>query len=257
LVSVSLLGAGVSALANQGTGYLREGVVPQRMGNDHPVICPYGTIFECADGGLVTLAVGSDAQWQALSAVLQIPDDERFLTNPLRVEYRDACKRVVQEKITMIPKEELLRALREAAVPAGGVNSMEDVFAQPQAEELVFRRKQTLTLGITSDAENEAASENVYVAASGHKVASEEGGGDGIIRCGDAVGLRQVAFKEEVFHEESSRDRAGGIGENVLDLTEPPRYAEHTRSVLMEHAGFSAEEVMRLVQSGAAEAVDL
>ena len=99
LVSVSLLGAGVSALANQGTGYLREGVVPQRMGNDHPVICPYGTIFECADGGLITLAVGSDAQWRGLCGVLQMPDDERFSTNPLRVEHRGACKEAVQEKI--------------------------------------------------------------------------------------------------------------------------------------------------------------
>eukprot|EP00946_MAST-07B_sp_MAST-7B-sp1_P004613 g4613.t1 len=181
-VSVSLLGAGISSLANQGTGYLLEGVVPQRMGNDHPVICPYGTIFTCEDGGLVTLAIGSDAQWRALCAVLEIPDEislsDRFRTNPLRVENREACKMLVQERVSTFSKHALLNALREAAVPAGGVNSMESVFTQPQAEELVFRRKD-----------------------------------DG---SGDAVGLRQIAFSEDCVLDLSAPPRYGQHTSQIL-----------------------------------------
>ena len=91
-VTISLIQAGVSALANQATGYLRAGAVAQRMGSDHPSVVPYGTVFETADGKLLTLAVGADRQFRNLCTVLGAPDmgvDERFATNPQRVRNRD------------------------------------------------------------------------------------------------------------------------------------------------------------------------
>ena len=91
-VTISLIQAGVSALANQATGYLRAGAVAQRMGSDHPSVVPYGTVFETADGKLLTLAVGADRQFRNLCTVLGAPDmgvDERFSTNPQRVRNRD------------------------------------------------------------------------------------------------------------------------------------------------------------------------
>ncbi|CAE7941353.1 cct4 [Symbiodinium sp. KB8] len=48
-VHVSLMAAAVASLANQATGYLITGEVPQRMGSDHPSICPYGTAFSDQD----------------------------------------------------------------------------------------------------------------------------------------------------------------------------------------------------------------
>lgn len=91
-VSISLIQAGVSALANQATGYLRAGAIAQRMGSDHPSVVPYGTVFEAADGKLLTLAVGADRQFRNLCMVLgadKLGIDERFATNPQRVRNRD------------------------------------------------------------------------------------------------------------------------------------------------------------------------
>lgn len=91
-VTISLIQAGVSALANQATGYLCAGAIAQRMGSDHPSVVPYGTTFEAADGKLLTLAVGADRQFRNLCAVLGAPElgvDERFATNPKRVVHRD------------------------------------------------------------------------------------------------------------------------------------------------------------------------
>ena len=91
-VTVSLIQAGVSALANQATGYLRAGAIAQRMGSDHPSVVPYGTVFEAADGKLLTLAVGADRQFRNLCTVLgaaELGVDERFATNPQRVRNRD------------------------------------------------------------------------------------------------------------------------------------------------------------------------
>ena len=86
-MTISLIQAGVSSLANQATGYLVAGAVAQRMGSDHPSVCPYGTVFEAADGKLLVLAVGADRQFRNLCDVLGVPDlgtDERFATNPQR-----------------------------------------------------------------------------------------------------------------------------------------------------------------------------
>ncbi|CAJ1340836.1 unnamed protein product, partial [Effrenium voratum] len=65
-VHVSLMAAAVASLANQASGYLLAGQVPQRMGSDHPSICPYGTDFYDKDGLPLILAVGSDAQFRSL-----------------------------------------------------------------------------------------------------------------------------------------------------------------------------------------------
>ena len=215
-IDCSLLAAGVSSLANQATGYLRCGTSPRRMGSDHPSIVPYGSVFTCADGHAVVLAVGADKQFRQLCAALgdaALAEDGRFTTNPKRVAHRDECKARVGELIRRFDRDELLRRLRAAAVPAGAVNEMRDVFAQPQAEALVVRRSRR-----RGDAGGEP---------------------------GEAIGLRQVAF---------SVRGADGRPETPRPLRPPPRYAEHTREVLTAHAGFSAAEVEHLIAEGAAAA---
>jgi crotonobetainyl-CoA:carnitine CoA-transferase CaiB-like acyl-CoA transferase len=140
--TVSLLSTGVSSLANQGTAYLLTGTKPKRLGSDHPSICPYGTVFTCRDGGLVTLAVGADSQFAALCHELGSPElaqDPRFATNPKRVENREECKAAVRAMIEAVDRADLLARLRARSVPVGGVNDLGDVFEQPQAEDVVVR----------------------------------------------------------------------------------------------------------------------
>jgi crotonobetainyl-CoA:carnitine CoA-transferase CaiB-like acyl-CoA transferase len=218
-VSVSLMGAGVSALANQATGYLKAEAIPQRIGSDHPSICPYGTVFECGDGGLITLAVGSDKQFANLCDVLGCPDvarDERYQTNPARVQHRENCKMMMREMILKVDRPTLLKELRANSVPAGGVNNMADVFAQKQAEDLVVRDEH-----------------------------------------GAPLGVRQVAFVNNSSggsgNSGSGGSSGGSSGESItsVSLLPPPEYAEHTKEVLMQY--LDEREVEELIEEGVVE----
>jgi crotonobetainyl-CoA:carnitine CoA-transferase CaiB-like acyl-CoA transferase len=150
-ISVSLMGAGVSALANQATGYLKGGIIPQRMGSDHPSIVPYGSLFECMDGKLITLAIGNDKQFRNLCKVLgneSLSFDVKYKTNPNRVQNRDECKNILGTLIKKFNRKELLNMLHMKSIPAGGVNNMKDVFEQKQAEELVVRDGNGVAMGV-------------------------------------------------------------------------------------------------------------
>jgi crotonobetainyl-CoA:carnitine CoA-transferase CaiB-like acyl-CoA transferase len=139
-VAVSLLGAGASALVNQGTAWLQAGVVPRRMGSAHPQIAPYGTLYATADGAVV-LAVGTDAQFAALGAVLDLAlaADPRFSTNPARVRHRAALDEALAAATGSWTTAALLSALDAAHVPAGAVRDLPAVFAHPEAAALVLR----------------------------------------------------------------------------------------------------------------------
>ncbi|MEX1156537.1 MAG: CoA transferase, partial [Chloroflexota bacterium] len=78
--SVSLIESGVAALTNVLGHHLATGEEPRRWGIAHPDIVPY-QVFAARDGHLV-LAVGNDSQFARLLAVLDLPADPRFATNP-------------------------------------------------------------------------------------------------------------------------------------------------------------------------------
>ncbi|CAE7852059.1 unnamed protein product [Symbiodinium necroappetens] len=119
-VHVSLMAAAVASLANQATGYLITGEVPQRMGSDHPSICPYGTAFSDQDGEALVLAVGTDTQFTALCEVLRRPDlaaDPRYLRNVDRVINRKELHAALGETVARWRRDELLAALCERKAP--------------------------------------------------------------------------------------------------------------------------------------------
>jgi len=141
-VHVSLMAAAVASLANQATGYLFAGAIPERMGSDHPSICPYGTAFYDKEGEALILAVGADSQFRSLCEIIGRPElasDERFQTNAQRVHHRDTLKAQLATEIAKFGREELLKKLSARNVPAGAVAKMNTVFEQRQAEALVMR----------------------------------------------------------------------------------------------------------------------
>ncbi len=84
-IDIALMDAQVAMLVNQGVGYLTDGKVPPRRGNDHPTIVPYGT-FPASDGSFI-LAVGNDAQFARFVTAAGAPGlavDARFATNAAR-----------------------------------------------------------------------------------------------------------------------------------------------------------------------------
>ncbi|CAJ1372630.1 unnamed protein product [Effrenium voratum] len=140
-VHVSLMAAAVASLANQATGYLLAGQVPQRMGSDHPSICPYGTDFYDKDGLPLILAVGSDAQFRSLCEVLGDPvlAVPRFARNEDRVAHRQELLDLLAMAIRAWRREDLLRELQRRKVPCGAIADMAAVFDTEQAQALVLR----------------------------------------------------------------------------------------------------------------------
>jgi crotonobetainyl-CoA:carnitine CoA-transferase CaiB-like acyl-CoA transferase len=140
-IGTSLLKAATASLANQATNWLVGGEIPKRMGSEHPNIAPYGTIYTTRDGRELVLAVGTDRQFQAFAAAIDLPElaaEPRFASNRERVVHRDELNRRVRARIGEIDRAPLLKALESSKVPFGLVNDMREVFEQPQSQALVL-----------------------------------------------------------------------------------------------------------------------
>ncbi|MGM4981579.1 MULTISPECIES: CaiB/BaiF CoA transferase family protein [Rhizobium] len=133
LVDMALLDVQSAVLANQNMNYLISGKPPVRLGNAHPNISPY-EVVPTADGYLI-LAVGNDGQFRRLCAILGIDahaDDERYATNKARVAHRNEVRAFISVRTLTWNKADLLKACEDNAVPAGAINTIEDMFADPQ-----------------------------------------------------------------------------------------------------------------------------
>jgi crotonobetainyl-CoA:carnitine CoA-transferase CaiB-like acyl-CoA transferase len=142
LVEVSLLEAAIASLANQASGYLVTGEVPQRQGSAHPTIAPYGTIFSTKEGAEIVLAVGDDRQFRDLCEVLQVPElamNERFRTNAGRVINREALQADLAHRISAFTKSDLLEQLQKRQVPAGAIHDLREVMGLAAAENLMLQ----------------------------------------------------------------------------------------------------------------------
>jgi len=129
-LTVNLLHANLAMLANQSTGWLGSGVVPQRLGNVHPSIEPFAT-YEAADGELMICA-GNDGQFARLAEVLGTPElasDERFRTNESRVAHRDELRELLEAQLAERPRAAWRDGLSAAGVPAGPVQGLDEAFS--------------------------------------------------------------------------------------------------------------------------------
>ncbi len=145
-IETSLIKSGVAALSNQATNWLVGNSIPKRMGSDHPNIVPYGTIFTTADQKPIVLAIGSDKQFADLCSILGEPDivsNPKFANNFSRVKNREEITQIVQGLISRKNRDELLSELDRKSVPAGGVFNMQEVFEQPEVQELVIEGRTT------------------------------------------------------------------------------------------------------------------
>jgi crotonobetainyl-CoA:carnitine CoA-transferase CaiB-like acyl-CoA transferase len=134
-IDLALLDTQVAVLANQAMNYLVTGVAPQRLGNAHPNIVPY-QVFAASDGHFI-VAVGNETQYARLCEVLGRPDlasDRRFATNAARVNNRDEIVAILQSVFATHTMREWLDALERVGVPCGPINTVADVFADPQVQ---------------------------------------------------------------------------------------------------------------------------
>lgn len=143
-VDMALLDTQVAMLANLGSNYLVNGKVPGRAGNAHQNIVPY-QVFEvmAAPGAApgsrdhLILAVGNDGQFAKFCAVAGRPDlaqDPRYALNADRVRHRDTLVPVLEGILKTRSKADWLAALEAAKVPCGAINTLGEVFVDPQVQ---------------------------------------------------------------------------------------------------------------------------
>jgi crotonobetainyl-CoA:carnitine CoA-transferase CaiB-like acyl-CoA transferase len=132
-VDIAMLDVQVATLANQAMNYLVSGKVPTRNGNAHPNIQPQD-VYACADGDVI-LVVGNDGQFSKLCDVLKQPkwaNDDLFATNAQRINNIDTLSTLLKEQFSQWSRNELISALDAAGVPCGPINSVAEVFKDPQ-----------------------------------------------------------------------------------------------------------------------------
>jgi crotonobetainyl-CoA:carnitine CoA-transferase CaiB-like acyl-CoA transferase len=134
-IDIALLDTVVAMLANQGLNYLVSREDGVRLGNAHPSIVPYDS-FSTSDDD-ITIAVGNDLQFRRLCKVLGLPElarDDRFTTNEARVHNRVALTELLGQALRQRPSAHWLAAMNDALIPAGPINSLAQVFADPQVQ---------------------------------------------------------------------------------------------------------------------------
>ncbi|MGE0828757.1 MAG: CaiB/BaiF CoA transferase family protein [Hyphomonadaceae bacterium] len=131
-LDISLLDSQVAMLANLGASYLVSGEHPRRLGNQHASIAPY-QVLPTADGHII-LAIGNDGQFAdfCAEAGLDLAVDPRFARNPARVRNRDALTLLLQAATRTRTTAQWVAALEAAQVPCGPINTLEQVYADPQ-----------------------------------------------------------------------------------------------------------------------------
>lgn len=134
-IDMALLDCAVSIMGNQAMNYMTTGIAPTRMGNAHPNLTPY-EVFECSDGHII-IATGNDGQYQRLCRLLGLDDmatSPDYAKNADRVANRPEMIRRLSAETAKRTRAELLAACEADGVPAGPINDLSDVMADPQVQ---------------------------------------------------------------------------------------------------------------------------
>ena len=134
-IDLSLLDSQAAWLINAGSNYLTSGENQHRYGNAHPNIVPY-QVFQTCDSFFV-LAVGNDIQFRKFcefAGAPELPKDSRFKLNSDRVKNRKILVPMLDELTQRNSTQFWLEGLEKLQVPCGPVNTIKDVFDDPQIQ---------------------------------------------------------------------------------------------------------------------------
>jgi glutaryl-CoA transferase len=134
-IDMALLDTTIAVMSNQAMNYLVSGEAPGRLGNEHPNVVPYQA-FATKDHHVV-MAVGNDAQFARFCELAGRPElakDPRFATNSQRLVNRNTIIPIVSEIMLTRTRAEWMEALEKAGIANGPINSLDQVFAEPQVK---------------------------------------------------------------------------------------------------------------------------
>jgi crotonobetainyl-CoA:carnitine CoA-transferase CaiB-like acyl-CoA transferase len=137
VIDATMIGGQVALLSRQAARYFADGTVPRPEGNIHASIVPYQT-FRASDGH-VNVGVANNALFERFCRALDLEElleDERFTDNPTRVAHRREIVPIIERRIRTLTKADVVRRLREANVPVGPINTLDEVFADPVVRHL-------------------------------------------------------------------------------------------------------------------------
>ncbi|TDO46216.1 crotonobetainyl-CoA:carnitine CoA-transferase CaiB-like acyl-CoA transferase [Kribbella sp. VKM Ac-2527] len=143
VVRTSLLASVVGVHAFHGTKWTVAGELPERVGNHHAQIAPYG-LYRTRDD-IVQVAVGSEGQWKTFAPIVGLdPADSRFSVNSQRVAHRDELTAAIEDAFAAESADVWLQRLADAGIPAGKVRDFQQV----------YEWEQTLSQGLLIDVEH-------------------------------------------------------------------------------------------------------
>ena len=137
VIDATMIGGQVAMLSRQAARYFADATVPRPEGNVHASIVPYQT-FRASDGH-VNVGVANNALFERFCRALDLDElleDDRFTDNPKRVAHRKEIVPIIERKVRALTKAEVVRRLREANVPVGPINTLDEVFADPVVRHL-------------------------------------------------------------------------------------------------------------------------
>ncbi|HSE96116.1 MAG TPA: CoA transferase, partial [Methylomirabilota bacterium] len=132
-LELSLLECGIAALVNAATAYLVGGEIQGRWGSAHPSLVPYQA-FRARDGYFM-VGAGNERLWEAFCRVLDVPElagDPRYDANAKRVARRAELVALIEARLATRGRDEWVAAFAAAGLPAGPINDIGQVFADPQ-----------------------------------------------------------------------------------------------------------------------------
>ena len=134
-IDLALLDSQAAWLINSGLNYLTSRQDQHRLGNAHPNVVPY-QVFQTSDSFFV-LAVGNNTQFKKFCEFADSPelaDDIRFRTNKDRVHNRDVLAELINDLTKKFSTSYWLEELEKLQVPCGPVNTIREVFEDPQIQ---------------------------------------------------------------------------------------------------------------------------
>ena len=137
VIDATMIGGQVALLSRQAARYFSDGTVPGPEGNEHASIVPYQT-FRAADG-FVNVCCGNNALFERACRALDLEElleDARYADNAKRVRHRDSLVPRFERRIAGLTRDEVVKRLREANVPVGPINSLDEVFTDPTVRHL-------------------------------------------------------------------------------------------------------------------------
>jgi formyl-CoA transferase len=136
-VQTSLLQAQIAMLDFQATRWLINREVPKQAGNNHPTSIPTG-VFPTADGH-INIASTGQKMWERFCQTIGAPEliaQPEYATGAARSKNRDALNEEIARRLRTADSRTWIERLNEAGVPCGPINTIDQVFADPQVEHL-------------------------------------------------------------------------------------------------------------------------